>query len=156
MIYLGSDHGGYELKQKIMTWLAEWGKTYEDLGNKNYDENDDYPEFAIAVAQKVAENQNEQVKGILICRSAVGMVIAANKIKGARGAAVYDEQMARLSREHNNANIIGLSGDRVNEEEAKQIIRVFLETKFSEEERHRRRVGQIKDYEEKRERPRSY
>ena len=156
MIYLGADHGGYHLKEKVKQWLTEWGEKYEDYGNREYDENDDYPKYAFEVAKKVAENDQDGAKGILLCRSAVGMVIAANKIKGARGAAVYDEQMARLSREHNNANIIGLSGDRLNEEEAKQIIRVFLETKFSEEERHRRRVVQIKDYEEKRERPRSY
>jgi len=147
MIYLGADHGGFELKEKIKTWLEEWGEAYEDLGNKIFDLRDDYPEFAFEVAKKVVGN-DEVNRGILICRSAVGMIIAANKIGGARGAAIYDEEMARLSREHNNANIIGLSGNRLSEQEAKNILKIFLETEFSKDERHKRRVGQITEFEE--------
>ena len=142
MIYLGSDHGGFELKEKVKLWLTEWGYEFEDLGNLKLEQDDDYPEYAFAVAKKVAED-DEVNRGILICRSAVGMVIAANKIKKARAAAVYDETMARLSREHNNANIIGLSGDRLNDDQAKKIIKIFLKTKFSGEARHRRRVFTI-------------
>ena len=148
MIYLGSDHGGFKLKQQIKKWLSEWGYGYQDLGNSEFDEVDDYPQYALQVATKVAENEPEN-KGVLVCRSAVGMVIAANKIKGARAAAVYDEEMGRLVREHNNANIIGLSGDRLSAEEAKKILKKFLETDFSQDERHRRRVKMIGEFEGK-------
>ena len=148
MIYLGSDHGGFYLKQKIKLWLEEWGYEYTDLGNLKYEEGDDYPQYAFSVAKKVAENK-EKNRGILICRSAVGMVIAANKFKGARAAACYDKEMARLSREHNNANIIALSGDFVNDEAAKRIIKIWLTTEFSGQERHFRRIGQIEEDERK-------
>lgn len=146
MIYLGADHGGYQLKEKVKQWLKDWGFEFEDLGNKEFDKEDDYPEFAIAVAQKVSAG-GEESRGILICRSAVGMVIAANKIKGIRAAAVYDEKMAKLSREHNKSNIITLSGDNLSQEKAKNILKIWLETDFSPEERHRRRVRQIEKFE---------
>lgn len=146
MIYLGADHGGFELKNKIKTWLEKWGYEFEDLGNIKFEPEDDYPKYAIEAAKRVVED--EKNRGILICRSAVGMVIAANKIKGIRAAAVYDEKMARLCREHNNANIIGLSGDRLSDFQAKKIIEIWLETEFSKEERHRRRVEEIKQFEE--------
>lgn len=147
MIYIGADHGGFELKKKVKTWLEEWGYDYQDIGNRIYDIEDDYPKYAIEVAKRVAED--EKNRGILICRSAVGMVIAANKIKGIRAAAVYDEKTARLCREHNDANIIGLSGDRLSDFQAKKILKIFLETEFSDEARHKRRVEQIGEIEEK-------
>ena len=155
MIYLGSDHGGFDLKQKVKLWLSEWGEKYEDLGNKVNDSEDDYPEYAIAAARKTGESESKvredlswakRDKGILICRSAVGMVIAANKIKGIRAAAVYDEQMARLCREHNDANLIGLSGDNLSDIQAKRIIRIWLDTEFAGG-RHKRRLDQIREFE---------
>lgn len=146
MIYLGADHGGFKLKEKVKKWFKEWRYQYEDLGNKNFDKDDDYPEFAIAVAQKVSAG-GEESRGILICRSAVGMIIAANKIKGIRAAAVYNEPMAVKSREHNNSNIIALSGNNLSDDEAKKILKTWLETEFSPEERHRRRVRQIEKFE---------
>lgn len=158
MIYLGADHGGFELKEKVKKWLGEWGEAYADLGNKVNDAEDDYPEYSFAVAQKVAKDEEgkrfpfawkDRSKGILICRSAVGMVVAANKVKGVRAAAVYDERMARLCREHNDANIIALSGDNLNDLIAKRIIRIWLDIEFSGEERHKRRVEAIKIFEEK-------
>ena len=147
MIYLGSDHGGFNLKERVKAWLDEWGYQYEDLGNTVYDSGDDYPRFAFEVAKKVGRGVEEENRGILFCRSAVGMVIAANKVKGARVAACYDEKMTRLSREHNNANIIALPGDKLTDEQAKNILKIFLETEFSSDARHRRRVGQIVDFE---------
>lgn len=157
MIYLGSDHGGFNLKEKVKMWLEEWGESYADLGNKIFDKEDDYPEYALAVGQKVAKDESgirfpfawrDRSKGILICRSAVGMVIAANKVKGIKAAAIYDERMARLCREHNDANIIALSGDSLNEIIAKRIIRIWLDIEFSGEDRHKRRIEAIKDFEE--------
>lgn len=158
MIYLGADHGGFDLKEKVKMWLTEWGEKYEDKGNKTVDKEDDYPQFALAVATAVALDElagkeypfpwKDRPKGILICRSAVGMVIAANKVKGAKAAALYDEQMARLCREHNDANIIALSGDNVSDTLAKRIIRIWLDIEFSGEERHKRRIDSIKKFEQ--------
>ena len=146
MIYLGADHGGFQLKEKIKKWLEEWNYKYQDMGNEKLEENDDYPAFAFRVAEHVAED-DEINRGILICRSAVGMVIAANKVKGVRAAAVYDENMSVKSREHNNSNIIALSGDNLSENEAKKVLKKWLETLFSKDDRHRRRIEQIKEFE---------
>lgn len=153
MIYLGSDHGGYLLKDKIKSWLDDWGYKYQDLGAHKLDPDDDYPQFAFAVAEKVSLEDNptqawkKRSKGILACRSAAGMVIAANKVKDVRAAAAFDIQSARHCREHNDANIIALSGDWLKETEAKKILEIWLETEFSKEARHSRRVQQIREKE---------
>ncbi|MEK7557172.1 MAG: RpiB/LacA/LacB family sugar-phosphate isomerase [Patescibacteria group bacterium] len=146
-VYLGADHGGFELKERIKRWLVEWGHTWEDLGNTTYDKGDDYPPFALAVAEKVGKTRD--AIGILACRSAAGMVIAANKVKGVRAITVHDENSAGLAREKNDANVVVLSGDWLSEKEAKKILKVFLETPFSGEERHIRRIKTIEEYENK-------
>lgn len=145
-IYLGADHGGFELKEQVKTWLEEWGHTWKDLGNMVYDEADDYPQFALAVGEQVAATQ---AKGVLACRSAGGMVIAANKVKGARAVNVLDVKSARHAREHNNANIAVLSGDWLSAEEAKEVLKTFLTTEFTGDERHVRRLKQIETYEQR-------
>lgn len=142
MIYLGADHGGYELKSKIHTWLEEWGMEYSDLGAHEFDAADDYPQFAFAVAEAVAQNPAEHL-GVLACRSAAGVIIAANKIKGVRAVAAFNPESALHSREHNNANVIGLSGDWSSDEEAKEILHTWLTTQFPADERHARRIDQI-------------
>lgn len=147
MIYLGADHGGFQLKEKIKKWLVEWGYRYEDVGNSKLDPNDDYTEFAFKVAEKVAGEVGN--KGVLACRSAVGMVIAANKVRGVRAAAVFDEASAKHSRTHNDANVVALSGDWLPDEEAKKVLKVWLETEFSGEERHVRRIKRISEFENK-------
>lgn len=157
MIYLGCDHGGFDLKEKIKKWLDAWGYQWEDLGNTVYDQDDDYPHFAFRVGQKVAGEEAEgksypypwkdRPKGILCCRSAAGMVIAANKIKGVRGIAAYDSRSTHQGRLHNDANVIGLSGDWLEENLVKEIIKSFLTAEFSGEERHTRRIKIIKDFE---------
>ena len=155
MIYLGSDHGGVQLKEKVKKWLKEWNMEFADLGAKTLDSNDDYPEFAFAVAEKVAAESNspeskswkDEPKGVLLCRSAAGMVIAANKVPGIRAAAAFDEKSAQHSREHNNANVLAISGDWTDESTAQKIIKAWLATEFSKEARHRRRVDQIAIYE---------
>ncbi len=169
MIYLGADHGGFELKETIKQWLMQWKFEFEDCGAFKLDPEDDYPQFAFAVAEKVAEDfrsshhqmsakhtseevlafWKDQPKGILICRSAGGVIIAANKVKGIRAVAVQNVQMAKHAREHNNANIIGISGDWTSSEQVKEIVRVFIETEFSSKGRHKRRIEKIKAFEDR-------
>ncbi|MBU1178486.1 RpiB/LacA/LacB family sugar-phosphate isomerase [Patescibacteria group bacterium] len=144
MIFLGADHGGFELKNKVKKWLEEWEEEYQDLGNKEYDQEDDYPDFAVAVAKEVAKGGN---RGILFCRSAAGMVITANKIADVRAVAAFDQASARHSREHNDANILVLSGDWLDDEKAQTIVETWLNTKFTQEERHVRRLNKIKEIE---------
>lgn len=159
MIYVGADHGGFELKGVVKRWLADQGYAFEDLGNTVFDKEDDYPQYALAVATNVStqvavrsEQSNvdwkNQARGILACRSAAGVVIAANKVKGIRAVAVTNAEMTKHAREHNDANVIALSGDWTSEEEVKKIVDTFLTTEFSHEERHARRLAQIAVYEE--------
>lgn len=146
MIYFGADHGGYELKEVIKQFLAENNLTFEDLGADNLNPQDDYPDFIIPVAQKVASNPNSL--GIILGRSGNGEAIAANKVKGVRAAVCLNEQMAKKSKEHNNANVLSLGADYISMDEAKNIVKVFLDTPFSNEERHVRRIEKIKKLEE--------
>ena len=112
---------------------------------------DDYPDFAEKVSEKIekegAEIGQDKAMGILICRSAGGMIIAANKFRNVRGIAVYDEEQARHAREHNDANVIGLSGDWTDEQTAKKIVMAALQTPYSNEERHARRIRKIAEME---------
>lgn len=141
MVYLGSDHGGFVLKDKLKLWLSEWGYPFEDMGALTLDPNDDYPDFAFAVARKVV--QDLENRGILLCRSGAGMVIAANKVKGVRAVDALDERSAYHAREHNNANIIVIGADWVEEPITQKIIKTFLDTVFSNEARHVRRLQKI-------------
>jgi ribose 5-phosphate isomerase B len=156
MIYLGADHGGYELKEKIKHFLKQSDYQFKDLGNLIYEKEDDYPDYAFAVAQMVSKEDNvtkpwkQRPKGILMCRSAGGVIIAANKVNGVRAVAVFDTTSAKHSREHNDANIIALSGDWIDETKAKEIVKVWLDTEYSREERHTRRLNKIRDYENRR------
>ena len=102
-IYLGADHAGFVLKEKVKRWLIEKKIAFEDLGNLVYDKEDDYPDFAEKVAKRVMQDGS---KGILFCGSAEGIAIAANKVKGVRAVAVWDKKIAQLSREDNDANIL--------------------------------------------------
>jgi len=144
MIYLGADHGGYGLKNKIKEWLAEWDLEYQDLGNQQHDSTDDYPDFALKVAEKVSNGKD---RGILACRSAVGMVITANKVPGVRAAAAFDVKSARQARNNDDANILALSGDWLDEDKAKEVLKAWLDTEFSGAERHIRRLNKIKEIE---------
>ena len=147
MIYLGADHGGFELKEHIKQWLTEWDMEYQDLGADTLDSDDDYPDFAFAVAEAVAKNSNQH-RGILACRSAAGVVVAANKVQNVRAVAVHTAEGAQHSREHNDANVIGLSGDWMTLEQAKEVLHTWLMTEFSHEERHQRRLDKITNYEQ--------
>lgn len=144
-IYLGADHGGFELKEKIKTKLIADGHEIVDLGNNRFDFNDDYPDYAFKVADAVSKDEGS--RGILVCRSAAGMVMCANKVKGIRAASVWDLKSAIHSRDNNDANIIGLSGDWLTEEQAQEIVKIWLSTKFNNEDRHVRRIKKIGVYE---------
>jgi ribose 5-phosphate isomerase B len=145
MIYIGSDHGGFELKGKIKKFLDANKYKCMDMGNKTFEKEDDYPDYAFKVAEKVAKEKD--ALGILFCRSSGGMIIAANKVKNIRAVSVSDEKSARHAREHNDANVIALSGDWMDEAQAKKIVKTFLESKFSNEDRHVRRLKKISKYE---------
>ena len=146
MIYLGSDHAGHELKLEVAAYLDERGEEYKDLGNTFNDPDDDYPDFAIPTAEAVAADPD--AFGILVCGSAQGVCIAANKVKGIRAAAVATAEEARMTREHNAANVLCLSGWNRTVEDAKPVIDAFLTTEFSGEERHVRRLTKISEYED--------
>jgi ribose 5-phosphate isomerase B len=143
-VFLGADHRGYQLKEKIKKELRTEGWSVTDLGNQKYDTEDDYTDVSIELAEKVVQNK---ALGILICGSGVGVCIAANKVIGARAATVLNKQQARKSREDDDANILCLSADWVDEKLNLKIVKEFLETVFSSEERHIRRILKIKKYE---------
>lgn len=151
IIIVGSDHGGFEQKKVIKDWLQTQDYQVEDVGAYQLDPTDDYPKFAIAVANKVVDLENQVTQpdavGILFCRSAGGVTIAANKVKGARAVAIFDEKSAIHAKEHNNANIISIAGDWTSADKTKEIIKAFLSASYNKEERHQRRLAQIKEFE---------
>ena len=144
MLYIGADHAGFYLKEELKKYLEELGCQYEDLGNKAPDPLDDYPDFALAVGEKAVKTGG---KGILICATGLGMAIAANKVAGVRAAVCWDDFTALQSREHNDTNVLCLAGKALDTETAKKITRRWLETEFSGEERHKRRIEKIREME---------
>ena len=146
-VILASDHAGLRLKEKVKKYLARKKIEYEDLGTKSF-KSVDYPDYALKVAEKVAKNKN--TRGILVCGTGTGMTIAANKVKGIRAVAAYDAYSAKMSRIDNDTNVLGLKGRFFPFEKIKKIITVWLDTPFSGEKRHKRRIKKIRDYEMKR------
>ncbi len=142
IIYLGADHRGFKIKEALKPFLKELGHEVVDLGNDHLDEADDYPDFANVVAGKVSQNP-ETDKGILICGSGIGMAMAANKFENVRAVQADKIEEAILSRKDNDANVLSLSGNSLSEQEIKEITKVWLETPFSGEERHERRIKKI-------------
>lgn len=142
MIALGSDHGGYGLKQEIIGYLEEKGIEYKDYGC--YDESPcDYPVFGKKAAQAVVSGECE--KGILICGTGIGISIAANKIKGVRAALCHDVFSAKATREHNDANILAMGARVVGSGLALMIVDTFLNTEFSNAERHQKRIDMLEE-----------
>ncbi len=142
MLALGSDQGGYALKQEIIKYLEEREIPYKDFGSYN-EESVDYPIYGKAVAKSVASGECE--KGILICGTGIGISITANKVKGIRAALCTDCFMAEATRLHNDANILALGGRVVGPGLAVKIVDTFLNTPFSGEERHQRRISMIEE-----------
>ena len=143
MIYLGTDHRGYELKEKIKTWLTEWGLEFVDCGNTKLDPQDDYTDFVAIVAEKVAQDPVGNL-GIVLGYTGTGEAIVANRRRGVR-AAVYNggpRELITLSREHNAANVLSLGAGFVGND-IKELIKLWLDTPFSGEERHMRRIAKI-------------
>ncbi len=145
-IYIGTDHAGYELKEKLKTFLVSLGCEVEDKGAYEFNESDDYPDFIYPVVKAVAEDiaRDLDSRGIVIGGSGQGEAIVANKVKSIRAAVVYDEYSAIMSRKHNDANIISLGNRTLSIDKAKELVMLWLETPFSSEERHKRRIEKIK------------
>jgi ribose 5-phosphate isomerase B len=143
MIYIGADHRGFELKEELKRRLMADGLEVEDLGNEKLDPLDDYVDYAKAVAQMVADDSDS--KGVLICGSGVGVDMAANKVRGARSCLVFDAKRAMQSREHEDANIICLASDVLIADDAYEMVKSFIQTPFSGEERHLRRLNKLKE-----------
>lgn len=144
-VYLGADHAGYHMKESLKVELTDIGYHVEDLGAHEYDENDDYPEFASAVAQAVREHPGSF--GILSCGNAEGIMIAANKFDGVRAGLGYSKEAARTMRQDDDANVISIPGRVTVEGSPLEIVKTFLETDFSGEERHKRRLKQVEKIE---------
>ena len=143
-IFLGADHAGFQLKEHIKKFLDKLDYKYEDLGAYTDENSSDYPETAYKLAKKVAESKG---KGILMCGTGTGEAIVANKVKGIRAANCFSEYTAKMSREHNNSNVLCLGARVLNKNIAQKITKIWLETDFSSEPRHKRRVKQIENIE---------
>ncbi len=145
-IILGADHAGFELKEEIKKFLKNEGYEVQDEGAHEYDELDDYPDFVIPAARKVAK---ENAKGVIFGGSGQGEAIAANKVNGIRAAVYYGGglELVELSRLHNNANILSLGARFMAKEHAVEAVKLWLSTDFKGEERHVRRINKIKKIE---------
>ena len=145
-VFIGSDHRGFEVKNHLVSLLAEQGTEVIDLGPDQLDPDDDYNDYAVKVAlevQKAANEGNIEARGILVCGSAHGVAIQANRFKGVRAIAAYDTELARIGREHNDANVLCLSADFIESSDIDNIVNIFLNTAFSGEERHIRRIKKL-------------
>lgn len=147
-VHLGCDHAGYELNQDLMSWLVELGHEPFDHGPTEFDAEDDYPAFCIAAASAVVADPGSM--GIVVGGSGNGEQMAANKVNGIRAALVWSDDTAALARQHNDANVISLGFRQHSVDECKRLIKIFLDTPFSGEARHVRRIGQLSDYERSR------
>lgn len=155
-IFIGADHAGYKLKESIKRWLEHGGYHCEDVGNLSFDSSDDYPDYSYRVAAAVTLNPT--ARGIMICGSSFGACIVANKVRGIRAVSVHSVKEAKLSRQHNDANVLCLAGGGLKEgghgiglplSLAKKVVAAWLNEPFSRAERHHRRVNQIRAIERK-------
>ncbi len=145
-IYIGTDHAGFELKEELKKFLENSGYEVEDKGAYEFSATDDYPDFVFPVAKAVAED-TENRRGIILGGTGIGNGILANIVKGIRAGVVYDEYSAKMSREHNDANVMALGARTLSVEKAKKLVTLWLNAPFSNEERHKRRIKKIKELE---------
>jgi ribose 5-phosphate isomerase B len=144
-VHLGSDHAGYELKQHLAAWLTDHGHEVVDHGPEAYDPDDDYPPYCLAAAAGVIADEGSL--GIVIGGSGNGEQIAANKVAGIRAALAWSVETARLGRMHNNANVCAIGARMHSVEEATSFVEAFLDTEFTNEARHVRRIEMLASYE---------
>ncbi len=144
-VYLGSDHAGFELKAVLVDWLRGAGHEPVDCGPAAYDPEDDYPVYVLRAAQRVAGDPGSL--GIVLGGSGNGEQIAANKVTGIRAALAWTTETAGLARQHNDANVLSLGARMYSADEAVDFVRVFVETPFSGEPRHARRLAMVADFE---------
>lgn len=146
-LYISSDHGGYALKKRLVRFIEnELSRPVTDLGPGEHVEADDYPDYAFPLAEKVA---TEHARGILICRNGIGVCIAANKVKSIRAGIGYNIAAAESMMKDDNTNILCLAADHLSEDFAMAIVKRWLETEYSEQERHQRRLEKITAFEKK-------
>jgi ribose 5-phosphate isomerase B len=150
-VYLGSDHAGFELKAAIINWLGEAGHDAVDCGPASYDPDDDYPVYVLRAAQGVVENPGSL--GIVIGGSGNGEQIAANKVEGVRAALAWTTETAQLARQHNDANVLSLGARQYSLEDAVSFAKTFIETPFSNDPRHVRRITMVSAYDKNSELP---
>ena len=143
MIYLAADHAGFKFKETLKRYLTELGFELKDFGAFKFDSKDDYPDFILPLAREIAGHPED--KGIIIGGSGEGEAMAANRIKGVRAAVFYGHatSVIKFSREHNDANVLSLGARFMDEKMAKEAVKLWLNTPFSEEERHKRRIKKI-------------
>lgn len=145
-IFIAADHAGFVLKEKLKKYLQSSGFEVQDLGNFALDPDDDYPDFMVKVASAVAENPLKN-RGIVIGGSGQGEAMVANKIKKIRAALVYDNYSAKMSREHNDANVMSIGARTLDSKTAKKLVMLWLKTPFRNEVRHQRRIDKISQLE---------
>ncbi|MCW2888573.1 MAG: ribose 5-phosphate isomerase [Streptosporangiaceae bacterium] len=145
-VYLGSDHAGFELKQHLVGWLTANDHEPVDCGALVYDAADDYPPFVLRAAERTAADPG--AFGVVIGGSGNGEAIAANKVKGIRAALAWNEDTATLARMHNDANVISIGARMHDLDTATRFVELFLDTEYSKEERHSRRIAMLSRYEE--------
>jgi ribose 5-phosphate isomerase B len=144
-VYLGSDHAGFEFKNHLVDWLRAAGHDPVDCGPHVFDAQDDYPPFCLRAAERTAADP--AALGVVIGGSGNGEQIAANKVKGVRSALAWSEETAALGRQHNNANVVAVGARMHSQEEATKFVETFLNTPFSGDERHVRRIDMLAEYE---------
>lgn len=150
IIYIGADHRGFNLKEHIKKFILDKGYAVEDMGAKQFVEEDDYPDFAAAVARKISDN-SEASRGILVCGSGVGVDIVANKFSRVRSVLAFSTDQAYAGRHDDGANVLSLAADYITETDAEKIAQVFLVTPFGAEPRYKRRLDKISRIESSRE-----
>ncbi len=141
VIYIGADHRGFKLKEELKKFLEKRDYQVVDVGNHVYDPEDDYPDFALAAAKKVAADPGS--RGIVLCGSGVGVDVVANRFKGVRSALAFSVKQAIMSRTDDDTNVLSIPADFMTKRQARKITEVWLRTAFSGAERHRRRIDKI-------------
>jgi ribose 5-phosphate isomerase B len=142
-IYIASDHAGFKLKNELFGYLARNGYDVEDIGAKEMDPNDDYPQFAYAAVTQVLGSTDEDPRAILVCGGGQGMAMSANRVRGIRAAVVWDVEEAKRTRDDNDSNVLSLPGRVLSDDKANAIVEAWLNTPFSGAARHRRRIDEI-------------